>query len=207
MIQEKLEIADKIQAGVTHSAVAEKYNVDLHTLTRIKKGDHKLCKATDTLAIFLDMKTIRSAQFKRIDLQLLHIVRFCRLAHKPVTLVALSVRALGIQDKLLKTEPNDYVRRKLEPFCDTKNCCLAFTMRHALQSQSLQDKVCSVYNTVVAEEILQLCVNISEHPLDHIYNMLKTGLLYKRMPAVGTFLSRSDGAQCGYQGNKGDGHD
>lgn len=127
------------------------------------------------------MKTIRSAQFEIIDIQLLQFVQFCRQAHKPVTLTTLSVRELIIRDKLLKTDSNDHIKIELETFSASKNYC-AFMWRHALRSQSLYGEAGRANVISVAKEISHLLAKLLEYSVDHTYNMNETRLFYKLIP-------------------------
>lgn len=191
-VQQKLEIAEDIRAGVNHSTLATKYNVGSRTVRRIKKNEHQLRKTVSNAAISSAVKTVRTAQFAKIDRHLMQFVQFCRQARKPVTLATLSYRALRIRDKLLLSESDARVKRELEKFCASKNWCLAFTKRHALRSQSLHGEAGSVNALAVAGEISQLRSDLAQYPPDHIYNMDETGLFFKLLPRR-TYVLESEG--------------
>ena len=191
-VQQKLEIAEEIRAGVSHSTLATKYNVGLRTVRRIKKSEQQLRKTVRNASMSSAVRTIRTAQFAKIDRHLMQFVQFCRQARKPVTLATLSYRALRIRDKLLFSESNECDKRELEKFCASKNWCLAFTKRHSLRSQSLHGEAGSVNALAVAGDISQLRSNLAQYPPDHVYNMDETGLFFKLLPRR-TYVLESEG--------------
>lgn len=182
-IHEKLEIAEQISSGVQYATLKAKYGIGERTLTRIKSEATDVKRKVEANVINTNLKAIRVLKFPDLDAKLLEFVSLCRQVKKPVTLAALSVRALLLKNRiLLSNDISDKHREDVESFQASKTWALAFTKRHALRSVSLHGEAGSVDVAKVARSIAEIRKRLEEYDIDCIFNVDETGLFYKLLP-------------------------
>ena len=191
-IQEKLEVADAIASGRSYAELERKYGVKKRTLTRIKKEAPTIRKKSTKNALSAQLKSVCDLRFPEIDGTVLAFVTFCRKVKKPVTLAALSARALLARDKLVSKCTCEEEKARLKSFTASKKWCISFTKRHALRSVAMHGEAGSASPIEVAKEIAELREKLLHYPVQNIYNVDETGLFYKLIPRR-TYVLESEG--------------
>eukprot|EP00904_Undaria_pinnatifida_P000920 jgi/Undpi1/10829/HiC_scaffold_3.g01358.m1 len=182
-LDQKLEILQLLDQGVTHNTIAGRFKCGLRTVSRVQEERKVLEKMAASAASKGGSKTHRSGDFPK-----------ARKAKYAVTRAVMFFGRSAKKTLLASVTTTAADKERLERLQASEKWAKNFVVRNGLPSKRLHIAAGSVNPEVVAkgmEEIRKECKN---YQLENIYNVDETGIQWKIMPKR-TYLSTDETRQ------------